>query len=212
MSDAPAVKPWRANLPLGPAWFKLPLGDKIDPEALAAQVDARISRDPRLSGKRQELIDMLAHFARDATDREVMAAAVFWVPDELDGVLVATLYTTACERTASGPVDRWLDRLRSRLAALHAGQLSEPAMELRDLPAGKALRAQVMTGADVTSEPGQPRNGHSREVVLDNIQYWIPVPDRPLALLLTLATPNLAAAEVIAKEFDRIVEHLTLHT
>lgn len=201
---SPTTQTWGLSLPLGEAWFDLPLDDEATQASYEARVDARIAREPDLAGSRDSLVKMIAHFARDARMRGAVGGALYWKRHDLDVVSVATLYTTVCPRS-DGPVSDEIERLRSQLDERYATDRFEPAVDVCDLPAGQALRVRVI------SDTEQDEN-EQWVALLETVQYWIPVPGWPACLLLNFSTPNLAGAEPLVTEFDQIARRLDLRS
>lgn len=204
MTDT-ATSSWRLRLPLGPLWFRLPVRDNAGIPEPEVQVDTRIAWEPRLAQRRQDLLDMVGHFTWDARQRGAAQAALLWSLDDMDGVLVATLYVAMHERSTGDQIDRYLDALQERLAARHRNDRIEAQFEKLDIPAGQVLRLRASSDAE-------PRPDDAREGVtlLETLQYWLPLPDRPVTLLFTFATPNLVAAETLSEHFDTIMERMRI--
>lgn len=192
------------RIPLGDSWFDLPLDEDTDREALQERVDARLGREPDLAPARERLVDMLAHFSRDARERGAVGAALYWRRHDLDIVTVATLYTAVCPRP-EGPVDAEIARLAGHLAERYATDRFDPAVETCELPAGQALRVRVIS----ETERDEDRHGVG---LLETVQYWIPVASRPASLLLNFSTPNLAGADRLVAELDAIAARVELRT
>lgn len=205
MSHPPVTSTWGINLRLGPDWFELPPGDDVDLDKLQALVDARIDRDPRLVPRRQQLVDMLAHFTRRANQRGAFCAALRWTLDELDGVSVATLYASA-HRVEGRPVDQQIDGLRHGLTGRQGNQIVEPVLEVRELAVGRALRVQVMCETEPASSSGGQGDREETNPVVETVQYWLPVPSHDALLLVLFSTPNLAGGEALVAELDQMIE------
>lgn len=192
----------RVGMQFGPQWFELPV-DASDPDGfdrIESQVDARIQRDPAVSDHRPQLLDMLTSSAEQARRRRAVAAAVRFDLHELDMVSMASLHVTAHRGPVAAPEERiraLRDQLASEVGEASAGSVSE----VRELPAGVALRIQLI---------GQARESDDKEAVpmAENVQYWLPIPDQPINLLVFYSTPNVAGAEPLVAEFDHIMETL----
>lgn len=209
MTEAATTDSWGVSLPLGPAWFKLPVAPDADHTEVQAQVDARISREPRLAERRPELVDMVSHFTKDARERGAVAAGLLWALDNLDGVVVATLYCAVCERTTGDSVDQYREALQAQLATKHPNDRTKRKIEMRDLEAGKALRVRVMSDAEAIGEE-EDQSVRQSVVLLDTAQYWVPLARQPVTLLFTFATPNLAGAEHLVEQFDDILQRMAI--
>lgn len=208
---------WGMKLKFGPSWFDLSIGEEPDVGRLAAQVDARIGREPRLLDSRQKLIDMLVYFSQDATRRGAAMAAMRWALDEFDGASVATVYVRAYQDEQVRPIDQTLAVLQARMVPRHASDMAEPQVEVRELPAGKALRVQVISRVergpnDQVTDHGDSDPNALRSGLLETVQYWLPIPGQTLTTVFTFSTPNLAGGQAVIEEFDHMIENLRLRT
>lgn len=209
---------WGMKLKFGPSWFDLSIGEEPDVGKLTAQVDARIGREPRLLDSRQKLIDMLVWFSQDATRRGAAMAAMRWALDEFDGASVATVYVRAYKDEQVRPVDQTLAFLQARMVPRHGSDMADPQVEVRELPAGKALRVQVISRVEpgendqITRHADDTDRQTMRSGLLENVQYWLPIPGQTLTVVFTFSTPNLAGGQAIVEEFDQMIESLYIRT
>lgn len=209
---------WGMRLKFGPSWFDLSIGEQPDVGKLAAQVDARIGREPRLLDSRQKLIDMLVYFSQDATRRGAAMAAMRWALDEFDGASMATVYVRAYKDEQVRSVEQTLAFLQARMVPRHASDMADPQVEVKELPAGKALRVQVISRVepgehDQIRERKDDTDPHTmRSGLLETVQYWLPIAGQPLTAVFTFSTPNLAGGQAIVEEFDQMIENLRIHT
>lgn len=196
----PAGSTVRVGMQFGPEWFELPVGgpDPGRPDDLESQVEARIQRDPEVAEHRQQLLDMLTGSAEQARRRRAVAAALRFDRHELDMVSMATLHVTAHRAPAATPEER-IHALREQLVGEVGEVNADSASEVQELPAGATLRIQLI---------GQARDGDDQDAVplAENVQYWLPVPDHPVNLLVLYSTPNVAGAEPFVAELDQIMD------
>lgn len=196
---------WDLRVDLPEEWFSVPLGPEADLDELERQLVARAERDPAAAEVRSELRTMLVGCAASARARGADSTAVRWEPDELDGFSSATLDTFLLARPP-GPVADELDRLQMVVATRRNGDFDQPAVEICALPVGDAVRVQVIT--EVPPEvDASPREG---TLLVETVQYWLPIADHGDVVLFAFATPNLAGAEALVGEFDEVVRRLEL--
>lgn len=184
----------------GPQWFELPVNgpDQARLDRIESQLNARIQRDPGISDHRQQLLDMLTDSTEQARRRHAVTAALRFDLHELDMVSIASLHVTAHRAPVASPEER-IQALRVQLAGEVGQATAESVSEVRELPAGGALRIKLI---------GQARKVDDVEAVpmAENVQYWLPVPDHPVNLLVFFSTPNVAGAEPFVAEFDQLME------
>lgn len=228
MSYFPATHPstglrLRLQLP-GDKSFRLPVGaPERDRAMIEAQVDRRIEHEPVLANTRDELIDMVLHFTIKANRPGVAAAALLWALDERGSAIMATLYATVHQRLAPGSVADELAIISAKAQEAHVDL--QFSIEEREPPAGKALRVQGLTNLpkpptqikrelpadeDDDDQDGADDLPLAGRVVQDRVQYWLPRPDLSVTVALTLATPNLVAAEHVLPAIDTIAETLAV--
>lgn len=204
---------WDLQIKLPDAWFMLPLGAAADLDDLEQQLEARIGREPELAPGRDELRSMLLRFAAGATERGAAGGAVRWARDELDAISTATLDTYLMDREPGSPGDA-LEHLRATVSRRQPTDRDDPVVELRRLPAGPALRLQVITETRPDQQPstlaGPDEAAPSGVLLVETVQYWLPVPDHSDLVMLAFATPNLAGAQQLVAELDATVAALEL--
>ena len=58
------------------------------------------------------------------------------------------------------------------------------------------------------AETGADERGDT--LVMDTVQYWFPVPGQAACLFVSASTPNLATADELVQDFDRIASSVEL--
>jgi hypothetical protein len=126
-------------------------------------------------------------------------AAVAWDPDgaqQPHAVLQVSL--TPWQPSGADP----LAALAGELAADRPGDVGPRTVSRVDLPAGPAVRVRVIAdgGADAAR----------RQVVSDVVQYWLPLPERGLAVVAATSTAILTDGDALADLLDALVPSLTV--
>ncbi|MGH9137634.1 MAG: hypothetical protein ACRD0G_11390 [Acidimicrobiales bacterium] len=183
-------------------WFDVPIGPTAHPDDLDAQIDARIDREPALAPYRQALAESVLTIAADATEHQATAAKVRFDLSELDGVSHATVYVFLLDRDGTASPAATVAELEEALAGRRTADQTDPAVEVRHLDAGDALRVQVITEAEPDEDGGL--------LLVETVQYWLPVPGHDDLILLAFSTPNLAGADALIDEFDAIAARVKL--
>lgn len=111
----------------------------------------------------------------------------------------AILWVHGGEREHPDDADAEVRSLQSNLAVAREGDVGERNVSLVALPAGPAVRVRVRA----EDEPGRRRS-----LLIDGVSYWVPVPGEPDMLLLTLSTPVLVLADVLAEIADEVAKTL----
>jgi hypothetical protein len=160
----------------------------------AAQVDARIAASPELAPYRDHILGVLADFGASADARFAYAAATHW--ELVNGApKVMHLMVAGGARHAPESNDAEIAHLVETLVKPGPADVGERAVYEVELPAAPAVRLRALMKAP-DAGPGDPT------VVLDTIQYWVPVPRRDEMIVVSAATPALGPrddfAEIIA--------------
>lgn len=189
---------WDLAASLPDTWFELPLGRRAQPVDLDGQLDSRARRQPELAAHRCALREMLLAYRADAEVRGADAVAVRWELDDFDGASTATLHTYLLARGTAGPPGAELAELVAALAEPRPTDRHAPEVDIVGLTMGAAVRVRVVTAAEA-----DPREDGL--LLLDTVQYWMPISDHDDLALLAFATPDLAGAEALVAELDAIV-------
>jgi hypothetical protein len=198
---------WAVSGPLDERWFDLPLDRDAALAELEPLVDAQVERQPELSRHRQRLLDALPTAIEEANEQGAIHAAIRWVHHpRLDEVSLATMCMIVFDRARPGPVADELDALQAGLIKHHATDRGRRTVERRHTGGGEAVRLHVIT----ETGPGRDQHDEGRTVLLETVQYWLPVPGQADTLLVQFATPNLGMGEELVAEFDTIADHLEL--
>lgn len=182
---------WECTVNLPETWLAL-LPDASD-GVIDEQVDAR-AYDEALASTLKDKLRMLRE---DLDERRALYGALTWQPDEIDGVYSANMLMFAAPRSAPGlPVAAEIRTLADALPKQRAGDVTPPAVSEVDLPAGPAVRVRVL------AETSPDDDGAT--MVLDCVQFWLPLTEHDETLIFSFSTPNLALGDQLAEVFDRI--------
>lgn len=166
----------------------------------AAQVDARIESQPELARHRRQILEVLADFGAHADRNFAYAAATQWEPGET-APEVAHVMVAGGARRHPDSGEKEIAQVREVLSRPGEGDVSARAVEEISLPAGPSVRLRGLMRAP-GSDPGDP------SVVLDTIQYWVPVPLRDEMIVLVGTTPSLGPRDDFAQTIDAIADSL----
>ena len=180
------------ELPSG--WYAYDPDSETRPESIAGQVDARIEFDPHLAAVRSQLIEIVTQFARDADEAGARLGGIFWEPG-YPGAMAANLMVLDGVRVVADSVEREVADLLERMARPLDTDLGRRDVTPADLPAGPAVRLQLLARAGETDR-GDPA------YALDVIQFWVPAPAHPTNVVVAAETPcldlEIQFAEMIA--------------
>ncbi len=185
---------WECTVKLPQTWLA------ITPETTDAGIDEQVSAAPdvdaQLSSTLQEKLRMLRD---DLNERRGLYGGLVWHPDEVDGVFSANVMAFAAPRSAPGlPVDAEIRTLAHALPKERAGDVVPPVVDEVALPAGPAVRVRVM------AETSPDEDGAT--MVLDCVQYWLPLSEHDQNLIFSFSTPNLALGDDLAEIFEQIAQ------
>lgn len=194
--------PW--GFELAPPEVYVPLDPTVelegdDLEAAAARlVDERAAVDELVASRRQEWVDHVVAIWQDARDKRALDA--WTMVYDAEG-LPARAYVLAfgAEREHPDDIDAEIRWLESAVSVPREGDAGERHVSVVTLPAGPAVRMRAM----VELEPDKRRS-----LVVDVVEYWVPVPGEPDSLLLTFSTPVLVLADILAEIADDIARTL----
>jgi hypothetical protein len=142
---------------------------------------------------RDQLAQLLARSAADAQAQGAVMAAIY--SDVLEGRPVSASLVASVKQGKDEPGPRALTP--SRVAeTLFRGLAGAGFVEMRDLPAGRAVRLRKRIQAPV---PGQ-----EVDVEVENVQWFVPLPDGRQLALLAFSTPSLGLTEPFGELFDAI--------
>jgi hypothetical protein len=161
-----------------------------DREVTGQAVDRHIADlgKPELAGQREAFIDEVIGFARDG-ERQGAAAVMTWLDTAEGDPLAATVVAYQVEGgEALGELAEDLRRPRPNDAGLRRA-------EVVSLPAGGAVRVHFL---------GEKPLEEGRSLVLEFVQYWLPVSGTGTRMVLSCSTPLIAVAEHITPLFDDI--------
>ena len=161
-------------------------------------VDQIIRDEPALAEARNGIIDRMVGFAREANGKGAMAAASLWTLVE-DTETAANMMVFAARRDAGEPVEATIARLVQNLSDPDEADTNERDVHEVELPAGPAVRLRVM--AQTPEEPG---------IVIELVQYWLPVRDASHTLIVSCTTPCLVYGDELTAVFDSIAASLEL--
>jgi hypothetical protein len=161
-----------------------------DRDATGAAVDRHIAAlgKAELAEQREAFVDDVVAFARDGVRRGV-SALMLWL-DTAEGEPLAA---TVAGYQVEGDDD--LTELADDLGRPRPNDAGARRAEVVALPAGRAVRVQFLseTPLDV-----------GRGLILELVQFWLPVPGTGTRLVLSCSTPLVAVAEHITPVFDDI--------
>lgn len=161
-------------------------------------VDERAALDQLVAARRSQWIDHVVTFWEDAREKQALDA--WTMVYEVDDLPVkAFVLAFGAEREHPENVDAEIRSLEAALAASREGDVGERHVSVVQLPTGPAVRARGLAETD----PGKRRS-----VVIDVVEYWVPVAGHPEGLLLTFTTSVLVVADILAEIADDIAQSL----
>lgn len=187
---------WDFSVHVPEGWYRWDCYPERRAELDAAQVDARIAVRPELARHREQILEVLADFGAHADRSFAYAAATRWEPGE-DVPEVAHFMVAGGERRHPDSNEKELAHLLEVLSRTGGNDVTARTVEETALPAGAAMRVRGLMKA-----PGDGR--HDPTVVLDTIQYWVPVPHRDEMIVLVGTTPALGPQDTFAAAIDSI--------
>lgn len=192
---------WDFSISFPDRWFvrdnDLATRRRTTEEAVEAYLGERsdVSVDPRW------MVEMLLGLAADADDKGALIAANLW--DMADGIVVmANLMVFEGDRQAPESVDAELANLVDALSRPDTGDVGEREPTVVHLPAGRAAYLRML------AESGADERGDT--LLLDTVQYWLPVPDRRDCVFISGSTPNVALGDAFADECRWIADTVEL--
>ena len=160
---------------------------------LAERPDASIDPD--------WMVETLLRMAADADDKGPLIAANLW--DIADGIVVTgNVMVFEGDREAPESVDAELANLLQALSQPEEGDVGERRPAIVELPAGRAAYLRML------AESGADERGDT--LLVDTVQYWLPVPDRHDCVFISGSTPNVALGDAFADEWQWIAETVEL--
>jgi hypothetical protein len=196
----PTELTWDFEVDPPEGWYRWECYPQRRAEFDAAQVDAWIEVKPELAEHREQILEVLADFGAHADRSFAYAAATKWEPAG-DVPDVAHFMVAGGERRHPQDNAREIEHLLEVLPKPGDGDVSARTVEEMALDAGPAARMRVIAKA-----PKARRR--DPDVVLDTIQYWVPVPQRDEMIVLVGTTPSLGPREDFASTIDAIVASL----
>jgi hypothetical protein len=182
-------------------------GHSPDPDPAVQQkttemaVDQMIRLEPVLAEARGEIIERMFGFAGEANEKQAMVAASLWTV--VDGTeAAANMMVFSAARDASQSVEDDVARVERELSTPDPDDVKDREVSVVDLPAGKAVRLRVLT--KTPSEDGEAG------LVVEVVQYWLPVPDAGHSLIVSCTTPCLVYGDELTAVFDSIAGSLQL--
>jgi len=191
---------WDFAMDVPEDWYRWECYPERRAESDAAQVDARITAEPELARHRAQILEVLADFGAHADGCFAYAAATRWEPAG-DAPEVAHLMVAGGARHDPDSSDNEIAHLREALAKPVDGDVTARVVEKIALDAGPAVRVHVLAKA-----PGSGRGDPT--VVLDTIQYWVPVPQRDEMIVIVGTTPSLGPRDEFAATIDAAASSL----
>jgi hypothetical protein len=186
-------------------WWDVPLDPKTRHQAIAALVDERVQRDPRLADRRDELVSRLRRSAREAADAGgVLCSCMAMLAEDtaMSANLLVLIRLLAPDEAAdaTGDADALLGGLREGLDRDVTS--AAPELGLAELPdAGRAVRLRTVRRTTL------PLVDQTLPTLL--VQYFVPLPaeDRRTAVV-TFTSPSLAYEQPLVEMFDAIAQTL----
>lgn len=204
LRDMVAKSGW--SFVLAPPEVYVPVDPDVDLRAdqlrAAAEqlVDHRASDDPLVAEHRNEWVDHVATFWQDAREKQALDA--YTMVYDASGLPVKAFilaFGTECDHPDDIATE--IRSLEARLKVAREGDISERDVSVVDLPAGEAVRMRTL----VETDPGERRS-----LVVDVVEYWVPVPGHPDGLLLSFTTPVLGLADILADIADDVAQTLQI--
>lgn len=192
---------WDFNLVIPEGWILLERDLALRSEATAQAVDAEIAREPALAPSRDYMIKELLGLADEADSKWALIAARLWSLAG-DVTVLADLMVFEGRREVPDSAEDELVALVGTLSTARPWEIGEPDVQVVELPSAKAVRVRRL----VENEP----EGDGSTLVLDVVEYWVPVPGHPDMVILSGLTPTLSLADQVAETFDAIAATLEL--
>src|SRR5262249_21258379 len=163
-------------------WYRLGLAEAGRPALVDEQYRAAAAEHPLLASgpARAAFTGTLTALAGYYARQGCQLAAVAW--DPASGQPPHAVIQVSVTPWSAGDRDP-VATLTEQLSAERAGDIGPRAVQAVELPAGPAVRVRVI--ADGGADPA------GRQVVSDAVQYWLPLPDRGLAVVAASSTAAL---------------------
>ena len=173
----------------------------LRPEATARAVDSEIADNPAMAPLRDHMIKELLAFGDEADAKWAIVAASLWQMAG-DVTVLADVMVFEGRREAPHSAEDELVALERSLSEPKPGGIGEPDVQVVELPGARAVRVRTLT----ETEPGDDGS----TLVMDLVQYWVPVPGHPDMVILAGSTPTLALSDEVAQTVDGIAATLEL--
>jgi hypothetical protein len=134
---------------------------------------------------------VLADFGATADAKFAYAAATWWEPGNRVPEVVHVMVVGGARHSPNSSKDEIVHLLRI-LPVPGPSDVADRAVDEIGLPCGSAVRLRALMRAPGSEE------GHVT-VVLDTIQYWVPVPRRDEMIVLSGTTPSLGPRDDLAE-------------
>ncbi len=182
-------------------WYQLGLDEAARPGLIAEQYRDLVAAQPLLDDERARaaFTGSLTVLAEHYAARGCQIAAVAWRPES--GEPPRTVIEVSVTPWRAGDGDP-IATLTEQLGVDRPGDIGPRSVETVELPPGPAVRVRVI------ADGGEDRAG--RQVVSDVVQYWLPLPDRGLAVVAASSTAVLDEGTGTAAVLDVLVERLTV--
>lgn len=182
-------------------WYQLGLDEAERPALIAGQYGDLVAAQPLLDTERARaaFTESLTALAEHYAGQGCQIAAVAWQPES--GEPPQAVLQVSVTPWQAGDRDP-IAALTEQLGGQHEGDIGPRSVETVELPPGPAVRARVI------ADGGEDRAG--RQVVSDVVQYWLPLPERGLAVVAASSTAVLDAGAETAAVLDVLVERLTV--
>lgn len=200
VGGAPGESSWDFELALPEVYVPLDLELEANQlrAAAARLVDERARVDRLVAGRRAEWVNHVVDFWEDVRERDAVDA--WTMVYEVKGLPVrAYLLASVVERYHPTDVDAEIRSLESELAVAREGDAGERHVSVVQLHAGPVVRMRTLAEIELWKR---------RALILDVVQYWVPVPREPDILLLSFSTPELVVADILAEIADDIAQSL----
>jgi hypothetical protein len=189
-------------------WYELDLDRSTRKKSTEAAVDGQVQANPVLAEARNAIVDRLLAFAADADEKGALAGATLWTV--IDGVeLAANVMVFSVGRDSPDDLATELAGLEAALAKRSAVDVGTRSVERVELPAGPGIRLRVLAESAAEAASSQS-HASGNGIVVDTVQYWVPVSDARHLLVVSATTPCLAYGDDFAEVFDSIAASLRL--
>lgn len=192
---------WDFNLIIPEGWILLERDLALRSEATAQAVDAEVADNAALAPFRDLMIKELLAFADEADSKWAIIAARLWTLAG-DVTVLADLMVFEGRRDVPDSAEDELVSLVRILNRPKPGGIGDPDVQVVELSGFRAVRVRRLA----ENEPDD--DGSS--LVLDLVEYWVPVPGHPDMVILAGSTPTLSLADEVAETFDAIAATLEL--